>query len=89
MKITTDHAASSYGQPVILDDDGNPLDPGPGVRAVRRRLGLSTADLASKLVNPRSGEPVSPRSVENWEQGRNLPDSAILHQLGKLLGRGG
>lgn len=36
MRITTDHAASSYGIPVVLDDDGNPLDQGPGVRAAVR-----------------------------------------------------
>lgn len=39
MKLTTDHPASSYGIPVMVDDDGNaygPRDvvPGTGVEAV-------------------------------------------------------
>ena len=89
MTITTDHAASSYGQPVILDDDGNPMDYAAGIQAIRRRLGRNTAELASLIINPRTGEPVSARTVENWEQGRRTPDSAVLHQLGTLLGRAG
>lgn len=88
MTITTDHAASSYGMPVILGDDGQPLDFAPGIQSVRKRLGLTTAELAARLIHPRTGAAISSRTVENWEQGRNLPDAAILHQLGRLLGAG-
>lgn len=79
MKITTDHAASSYGFPVILDDAGGPLDYAPGVRAVRERLGLSRAELAAACG-------ASPRTVEDWEQGRRVPVPAnVLNVLADLL----
>lgn len=78
MKITTDHAASSYGQPVILDDDGNLLDYGPGVREVRRRLGLSRPALGERLG-------ASGRTVEGWEQGKDAVPARRLWMLKELL----
>lgn len=73
MTITTSHPASSYGLPVILTDGGEPLDYADGIRAIRDRLGWTTAEMAS-----RAG--VSPRTVEGWEQGR-LPSAAALLAL--------
>lgn len=82
MKVTTDHPASSYGQPVILDDAGNPLDYSPGVRAVRERLGLTRAQLAEACG-------VSARTVEGWEAPgpSRPPEAAALNVMGDLLRR--
>lgn len=77
MKITTNHPASSYGQPVILADDGLLLDYAPGVKALREKLGLTTQDLADKCG-------VSRRTVEGWEQGR-LPNAAALNVMASLV----
>lgn len=82
MRITTDHAASSYGIPVVLDDDGNPLDQGPGVRAVRRRLGLSVAQLGEAVGK-------SPRTIEGYEQSRHNVPASVLYVLAGLLERVG
>ena len=77
MKITCNHAASSYGMPVILSDDGQLMDYAPGIKALRVSLGLSTQDLAEKCG-------VSRRTVEGWEQGR-LPDAAALNVMSTLV----
>ena len=77
MTVTTDHSASSYGVPVILGDDGAPMDYAPGVKALRARLGLSTTQLGEACG-------VSRRTVEGWEQGR-MPTSAALNVMGDLL----
>lgn len=79
MRITTDHAASFYGVPVILDDTGSPIDYAAGIKAVRARLGLSTVDLAVYCR-------VSHRTVEGWEQGR-APTAAALNVMADLLRR--
>ena len=71
MRITTDHSASSYGQPVILSDGGKVLDYAEGVKAVRSELGLSTAEFAAKMGTSR-------RTVEGWEQGRLPSNTALL-----------
>lgn len=42
-RITTDHPASSYGQPVLVDPDGNAYGPGD----IRKRI--YQADLARQL----------------------------------------
>lgn len=78
MKITTDHPTSSYGIPVILDDAGEPMDYVPGIAVVRRQLGLSVADVAAAVG-------VSPRTVENWEQGRRMPPPNVLYVLSTML----
>lgn len=77
MKITTDHPASSYGVPVILDDEGRPMDYPEGVAAVRERLGLTQAELAAKCG-------VSRRTVEGWALGRPV-SAAALNVMGGLL----
>jgi DNA-binding transcriptional regulator YiaG len=78
MRITTEHSRSSYGIPIILDDDGEPLDYAPGVRAVRRAMGLSTAELATACGKSR-------RTVEDWEQGRYMPPTESLLVMARLL----
>ena len=70
MKITTDHAASSYGQPVILDDRGRLMDYAPGLTAVLAKLGWSRATLAE-----RTGR--SLRTAEGWFAGRPVPAEAL------------
>ena len=47
------------------------------IKALRKSLGLATAGLAEKLG-------VSPRTVENWEQGRRHPSGAALVLLRSL-----
>lgn len=77
MVITTDHPASSYGQPVILDDGGSAMDYAPGIKAVRAHLDLGIHQLAEHCG-------VSPRTVEGWEQGR-MPTAAALNVMARLL----
>lgn len=77
MKITTQHPSSSYGHPVILDDHGQPMDYGDGIRAVRQRLDL-TRDALARLCG------VSRRTVEGWEQDR-IPSAAALNVMDRLL----
>jgi len=66
MTITTQHAASSYGQPVILDERGRLVDQVPGLVAVLARLGWSRAELAERCG-------VSSRTVEAWLQEVDVP----------------
>lgn len=80
MRVTTDHASSSYGIPVILGDDGKPLDFGPGVRAVRDKLGFTAKQLAGHCG-------VSVRAVNSWEQGWRPVPAAALNVMSDLLAR--
>ena len=77
MRVTTNHSASSYGQPVILADDGSLLDYAPGIKAVRAKLGWSTQQLADACG-------VSRRTVEGWEQER-MPTAAALNVMASLV----
>jgi DNA-binding transcriptional regulator YiaG len=77
MKVTTNHSASSYGQPVILADDGSLMDYAPGIKAVRAKLGWSTQQLADACG-------VSRRTVEGWEQDR-MPTAAALNVMSTLF----
>ena len=77
MKVTTNHPASSYGVPVFLGDDGEPMTYRDGVKALRLRFGWSVAQLGEACH-------VSGRTVEGWEQGR-LPTTAALNMMGTLI----
>jgi DNA-binding transcriptional regulator YiaG len=77
MKITIDHPASSYGVPVVLADDGAPMDYAAGIKALRELRGLSTQALADLCG-------VSRRTVEGWEQGR-MPTTAALNVMSRLV----
>ena len=70
MRVTTDHAASSFGVPVVLDDRDRVMDYGPGVRAVLERLGWDKHTTAERCN-------VSVRTVEGWLQGRMPLVSAL------------
>jgi len=78
MKITTDHPTSSYGIPVIIDDAGQVMDYGPGVKAIRRNMGLNTNDFGSLIG-------VSGRTVEGWEQGKRMPGKPELMLISQLI----
>lgn len=82
MKITCNHSSSSYGIPVILGDDGQLMDYGPGLTAVLKNLGWSRSDFAANCGY--SG----PRSVEKFWQGV-VPPAAVLNMLGVALDRHG
>ena len=77
MKLTTNHSASSYGVPVFIDGDGNPMNYAPALRQLRKDKGWSVSDLADQVG-------VSARTVEGWEQGR-LPSKPALIILSKLI----
>lgn len=77
MRVTTNHSASSYGQPVILADNGSLMDYSPGIKAIRAKLDWSTQQLADACG-------VSRRTVEGWEQGR-LPTAAALNVMADLV----
>ena len=77
MRVTTNHSASSYGQPVILADDGDVMDYAPGIKAVRAKAGFSTQQLADACG-------VSRRTVEGWEQDR-MPTAAALNVMASLF----
>lgn len=77
MQVTTKHSASSYGQPVILTDNGEVMDYAPGIKAIRDKLGLTTQSLADLCG-------VSRRTVEGWEQGR-MPTAAALNVMALLV----
>lgn len=77
MKVTTNHPSSSYGMPVILADDGALMDYAAGIKAIRRRAGLTTQQLADACG-------VSRRTVEGWEQGR-MPSAAALNVMATLV----
>jgi DNA-binding XRE family transcriptional regulator len=77
MEITTDHASSRYGIPVILDDSGEVMDYALGIQAVREKLNLSTQKLSTACGCSR-------RTVEAWEKGR-VPDAATLNVMSDLL----
>lgn len=77
MRVITDHPASSYGQPVILDDSGQVVDYATGIKAIRDKCGLITQALADLCG-------VSRRTVEGWEQGR-MPTAAALNVMATLV----
>lgn len=77
MTITTNHPSSCYGQPVILDDNGNLMDYAAGIKLLRFKLEISTTKLGEACG-------VSRRTVEGWEQGR-LPNAAALNVMADLL----
>lgn len=80
MRITTDHPASSYGIPVILDDQGEPMNHAAGLKAVRLRLGMSQAQLGAIVGK-------SWRTIGNYEQGRNAVPTEVLNVVADMLGR--
>lgn len=78
MRITTNHPASSYGLPVILDDDGQVMDYGPGLKAVRKRLGWTQVELGVRTNK-------SIQSVKKYESGEIPTPAEVLNVLGDEL----
>lgn len=77
MKMTTEHPASSYNVPIFVDNSGLPMDYAQGFRQLRKAKGWSVRDLAEAVG-------VSPRTVENWEQGR-MPSALALRLLAPIV----
>jgi DNA-binding transcriptional regulator YiaG len=77
MQVTTHHPSSSYGQPVILADDGSVMDYAPGIKAIRAKTGMTTQQLAEAVG-------VSRRTVEGWEMGR-MPSTLALRAMARLV----
>jgi DNA-binding transcriptional regulator YiaG len=50
------------------------------VRALRRALGEDTATFAARWLK-------SPRTIENWEQGRKRPDAFVLEAMRTLAAK--
>jgi DNA-binding XRE family transcriptional regulator len=78
MKLTTEHSRSSYGMPIFHDDEGNVMEYYDGLKKLRKLKSWSRKDLADICG-------VSPRTIQNWEQGRNMPSKPALLLLQKYL----
>ena len=52
---------------------------GDFIKACRKELGLTQAELSERLG-------VSPQSVSNWKRGESLPDVSLLPDLAGILG---
>ena len=77
LKLTTNHALSSYKIPVFVDGDNNILDYSKGIKKLRKFKRWSTRELADNLG-------YSPRTIEGWEQGR-IPPLVALKLLQTIL----
>lgn len=49
----------------------------PQIQSLRRQLGESTTEFAARFAR-------SPRSIEDWEQGRRRPDALCLRELERI-----
>ena len=78
MRVTTNHPASCYGFPVILDDNGEVMDYPEGVKAIRKLVGMNTTKLGELCGASR-------RTVENWEGGRFPPPANALNVMAELV----
>ena len=72
MKLTTDHAASSYDIPVFIDDAGSAMDYAPALRQIRDNLG---SERMAEIMG------VSVRTIDRWVQGRMVPSKPSLMLL--------
>ncbi len=64
------HAEGRIALPVRYVDIPEDVD----VRAIRAKLGISQAEFSRRYA-------LSPRSVQEWEQGRRRPESAVRAYL--------
>lgn len=78
--VTTQHSASSYGIPVVLDDLGRLMDPATGVRACLAALGWTQPAFAERCG-------VSIKAVEKWLATGIVPANA-LNVLRDAMGTG-
>lgn len=70
MKEVVDHVEGRIALPMRYAEVPEDLD----VKAIRTQLGLSQAEFARRYA-------VSPRSLQEWEQGRRRPESAVRAYL--------
>jgi putative transcriptional regulator len=75
MKEVVEHVEGRTALPMRYIEIPEDVD----VRAIRSRLGLSQAEFARRYA-------VSPRSLQEWEQGRRRPESAVRAYL-MVIGR--
>ena len=64
--------------PVILSDHGQILPYPEGIKAARRRLKLTTAQLGIKIGDAK-------HAIHNWEQGRREVPARVVYMLGEML----
>lgn len=87
-ELTTDHPASSYGQPVLLIGDGDPLD-----YTSWMLLDYRVEEIAEDEVEPMrawlSGMYVSAgiEGITNWEQANAASDETISRVMSELGSR--
>lgn len=78
MKITCNHPQSSYGVPVILNDQGAVMDYADGMTEVLKRIGWTRKQAAEAAG-------YSPRTIERfWAQGE-VPSAQFLNVLAMEL----
>src|SRR5271157_5497524 len=70
MKEVVDHVEGRTALPMRYVEVPEDVD----VRAIRSKLGLSQAEFSRRYA-------VSPRSLQEWEQGRRRPESAVRAYL--------
>ncbi len=70
MKEVVAHAEGKVALPIRYADVQGDVD----VRAIRSKLGLSQAEFAKRYS-------ISSRSLQEWEQGRRKPESAVRAYL--------
>lgn len=70
MKEVVDHGEGGTALPMRYVEVPEDVD----VRAIRSKLGLSQAEFSRRYA-------VSPRSLQEWEQGRRRPESAVRAYL--------
>lgn len=70
MKEVVDHVEGRIALPMRYVEVPEDVD----VKAIRAHLGLSQAEFARRYA-------VSPRSLQEWEQGRRRPESAVRAYL--------
>lgn len=78
MRITTKHAASSYGQPVILDADGAPMNAAEGFKAALALLGWTAGAAALK-----TGKSLS--AIQKYRAGQKPIPAEVLNVLADAL----
>jgi putative transcriptional regulator len=70
MKEVVDHVEGRAALPVRNVDIPDDVD----VKAIRSKLGLSQAEFSRRYA-------LSPRSLQEWEQGRRRPEGAVRAYL--------
>ena len=70
MKEVVNHVEGKVALPIRYVDIPKDLD----VKAIRSKLGLSQAEFSRRYA-------LSPRSLQEWEQGRRRPESAVRAYL--------